>query len=190
MTTNPEVFLRIPAHNTPNYSDPPDANRFYAALGMLSVAWGRLEGHASGNVLTIMTLLGRPQNRAVLFPWDARIKVWNEGFFSLPNLKPHHERAIAFMLSVKTAAEDRNFATHAIWQEFESNAVEPTMTARWLREKKKSPGSIEVEVDDRRITLSMVNAALAECNRLNLDMVEFTKLISAQRPPLDHAVRL
>jgi hypothetical protein len=189
MTTNPEVLLRTPAHNTPNYSDPPDAHRFYAALGMLSVAWGRLEGHANGNVLTIMTLLGRSPSKAVLFPWDARIKVWKDGFSSLPNLKPHKDRAVAFMLSVKTAAESRNFATHAIWQEFDSNAVEPTMTARWLRDKiKKSRGSIEV--DDRRITLSMVNAELAECNRFNLDMVEFTKLINAQRPPLDHVQRL
>jgi hypothetical protein len=189
MAINPEVLPRITAHHTPNYSDPPDAHKFYAALGMLSVAWGRLEGHASGNVLTIMTLMGRPQKRVSLFPWDALIKVWNEGFSSLPNLKAREATAAAFIESVKTAAEDRNFAAHAIWQEFESNAVEPTMTARWLREK-KSPGSIEVEVDDRRITLSMVNAALAECNRLNLDMVEFTKLISAQRPPLDHAQRL
>jgi hypothetical protein len=187
MATNPEVLLRITAHNTPNYSDPPDAHRFYAALGMLSVAWSRLEGHANGNVLTIMTLLGHPPNKAFLFPWDARIKVWKDGFSSLPNLKAHEDRAVAFMQLVKTEAEDRNFAAHAIWQEFESNAVEPTMTARWIREDKKSSG---IEVDDRRITLSMVHEALAECNRLNLEMAEFTKLIAALIPPLALARRL
>ena len=61
------------------------------------------------------------------------------------------------------------------------------MTARAIRDKTKGT----IEVDDRRITLSMVDAALAECNRLNREMAEFTKLISALRPPPPaHAQRL
>jgi hypothetical protein len=188
MAAIPEALLRITAHNTPHYSDPPDAHKFYAALGMLSVAWGRLEGHAIGNVITIMNLLGRGQGKVALFPWDRRIELWNEGFSLLPTLKPHKDHAVTFMQSVKAAAEDRNFAAHAIWQEFELNAVEPTMTARYIREKRGSRGTIEI--DDRRVTLSVVNAALAECNRLNVEMAEFTKLISPLRPSPAHARRL
>ena len=52
----PQVLLRITAYNTPHHTDPVSAGSFYAALGKLSVAWGRLEGHANGNLLTIMNL--------------------------------------------------------------------------------------------------------------------------------------
>ena len=52
MTPHTNVAVRIKAHNTPHHTDPADANEFYAALGMLSVAWGRLEGHVTGNLLS------------------------------------------------------------------------------------------------------------------------------------------
>jgi hypothetical protein len=188
MVDIPEALLRITAHNTPHYSDPPDAHNFYASLGMLSVAWGRLEGHAIGNLLTIINLLGRGDAKVTLFPWDRRIEIWNEGFSLLPALKAHEDRAVTFMQLVKAAAEDRNFAAHAIWEEFELNASEPTMTARSIRERRGSPSMISV--DDRRITLSMVNAAIDECNRLNIEMADFTKLISPLRPSPTHAPRL
>lgn len=188
MAPNPETLLRITAHNTPNYSDPPDAHRFYAAIGMLSVAWGRLEGQAIGNVLTMINLLGRGHEKIMLFPWDRRIELWNEGFSSLPALKAHETRAAAFMQSIKDAAADRNFAAHAIWGEFDPHAPEPTVTARSIKTR---PGPLGmIDVDDRRITLAMVNAALAECNRLNLEMTDFTKLITPLRPPPAHIPRL
>jgi hypothetical protein len=188
MAPNPETLLRITAHNTPNYSDPPDAHRFYAALGMLSVAWGRLEGQAIGNVLTIINLLGRGHEKIMLFPWDQRIELWNEGFSSLPALKAHETHAVAFMQSIKDAAADRNFAAHAIWGEFDPHAPEPTLTARSIKTR---PGTLGmIDVDDRRITLAMVNAALAECNRLNLEMTDFTKLITPLRPPPAYIPRL
>jgi hypothetical protein len=181
MVANSETHLRIAAHNTPSGSDPPDADRFYAALGMLSVAWGRLEGHTNGNVLTIINLLGRGHEKIALFPWDRRARLWNEGFSSLPALKAREARAAAFMQSITEAADDRNFAAHAIWGEFDRHATEPTMTARWIKTTPGTPGVIKV--DDRRITLSMVYAALAECNGLNLEMAGFTKLIAPLRAP-------
>jgi hypothetical protein len=187
MADNPNVLLRITAHSTPHYADPADAYQFYAALGMLSVAWGRLEGHVIGNLLTIMSLLGAPKTPS-LFRWSQRLKLWRKGFSSLPGLQAHNDRAVAFMESIVAAAKFRNFAAHAIWQEFEPNAVEPTMTARSIRDKRRSPDTIEV--DDRRIPLSMVNAALAECNQLNFRMVEFTNLIHSLRPCLVEAQRL
>jgi hypothetical protein len=91
------------------------------------------------------------------------------------------------MKSIIETATDRNFAAHAIWDEFESNAGEPTMTARAIKAKKGAPNMIEV--DDRRITLSMIERSLAECNRLNFEMVEFTKLLSSLRPPPPDVLR-
>ena len=43
-------------------------------------------------------------------------------------------------------------------------------------------GPTGIVVDDRRITLTMVESALAECNRLNCEMSEFSKLLRSLRP--------
>ena len=181
MTAYSNVSVRITAHNTPHYTDPANAGEFYAALGMLSVAWGRLEGHIIGNLLTIMNLLGTASQKPLPFRWEERLTLWKKGFSSRPSLQIHKERAVVFMKSIMDAANDRNFAAHAVWEGFVPDAGEPTMTARAIRAKKDCPNI--VEVDDRRITLSMINRALVECNRLNLEMTEFTKLLGPVKPP-------
>jgi hypothetical protein len=188
MTAYSNVSVRIAAHNTPHGTDPADAGEFYAALGMLSVAWGRLEGHIMGNLLTIMNLLGTAPQKPLPLRWEERLTLWKKGFSSMPSLQIHKERAVVFMKSIMDAATDRNFAAHAVWEEFVSDAEEPTMTARALRAKKGCPNIIEV--DDRRITLSMVKRALVECNWLNLEMIEFTKLLSLLKPPPADALHL
>jgi hypothetical protein len=159
MAANPGTILRITAHSTPDNSDPPDAHTFYAALGMLSVAWGRLEGHAIGNVLTIINLLGRGHEKITLFPWDRLVELWNEGFSSLQPLKAHETRAAAFIQSVKdAAAADRNFAAHTIWEEFDRHAPEPTMTARYIKARKGSPGMIDLTIGVSRCRWSMLRS--------------------------------
>ena len=58
MASHSNGLVRITAHNTPHHTDPANAGEFYAALGMLSVAWGRLEGHIIGNLLSIIEFAG------------------------------------------------------------------------------------------------------------------------------------
>jgi hypothetical protein len=184
------TLLRITAHSTPHQSDPPDAHEFYAALGMFAVAWGRLEGHVTGNLLTIMNF---PELADGLGPlpltWDKRLDLWTRAFDKVPALQPHKLRATAFMKSLKTEAEDRNFAAHAIWDEFVADASEPTIISRTVRPKRGSPqtpkrGSPQtIEVADYCISLSLLKRGLAEANRLNLELVEFTALLRSVRPP-------
>ena len=76
MTSQTTVPLRISAANTPDHTDPANVKDFYAALGMLSVSWGRLEGHATGNALTIMTLLGVAKLPS---KWPGRRDLWEKG---------------------------------------------------------------------------------------------------------------
>jgi hypothetical protein len=75
------TLLRITSHATPHKSDPPNAHEFYTALGMLTVAWGRLEGHIIGALLTILAL---PEASAftVALPlaWEGRNKLWKQAF--------------------------------------------------------------------------------------------------------------
>jgi hypothetical protein len=119
MTSQTNVLLRISAANTPDHTDPTNANEFYAALGMLSVSWGRLEGHATGNVLTIMTLLGVAKLPS---KWSDRRYLWEKGFSSVQGLQPHKDSALALMNAIIAAARDRNYAAHAAWGDFERGA--------------------------------------------------------------------
>jgi hypothetical protein len=121
----PQVLLSITAYNTPHHTDPASAGSFYAALGKLSVAWGRLEGHANGNLLTIMNLLGATAEERLPSNWGERLKLWKKGFSSVPSLQPHRERAVKFLNSIQEEAENRNYAAHAVWGDFVSDANEP-----------------------------------------------------------------
>jgi hypothetical protein len=148
---------------------------------MLSVAWGRLEGHVIGNLLTAISLLGTAPRNGLPMRWDDRLDLWKKVFSVVPILQPHKDRAVLFMKSIIEAANDRNFAAHTVWDEFVPDAEEPTIAARAIRHRKGSPNE-EIEVVDARITLSMVKRALTDCNRLNLELSEFSKLFEFLRP--------
>jgi hypothetical protein len=111
------TLIRITAHATPRHSDPPNADEFYAMLGKLIVAWGRLEGYIIGALLMILAL-SAASTFAIPLPiaWEGRNKLWKQAFNKIPALKAHQGHAIAFMGKViDEAKDDRNFATHAIW---------------------------------------------------------------------------
>jgi hypothetical protein len=185
MTPQPPVLLRVTAHNTPHHTDPSNANEFYAALGMLTVAWGRLEGHVIGNLLTIMNCPEMEPSGPLPFQWEARLKLWTKAFSLVPLLQPHRERAVGFMNSIIEEVVDRNFVSHAVWDEFELGATEPTIQARNIKARKSA-----IDVGDVRITLSMLKSALRIANQLNLDMSEFTRLLSFCRPPPSVTIRV
>ena len=90
------------------------------------------------------------------------------------------ERAVIFMNSIVEEVFDRNFVSHAVWDEFVPGAEEPTMDARNIKARKGAQSLIDV--GDFRITLTILKSALANANRLNLEMSEFTRLISLLRP--------
>jgi hypothetical protein len=188
MASQPPVLLRVTAHSTPHHTDPADANEFYGALGMLTVAWGRLEGHVIGNLLTIMNFPEVAPSRPLPFAWDSRLDLWKKGFSLVPALRPHKDRAVLVMKSIIEEADDRNFASHAVWDEFVPESREPTIEARNIRSRKGTPGIIDVR--DVRVTLTMLKSALMVANRLNLEMTEFTRLLNFLRPPPSATSRL
>ena len=189
MTSQQPVLLRVSAHNTPHHTDPANANEFYASLGMLTVACGRLEGHVIGNLLTIMSLpeVTTPSGPLPLV-WERRLDLWTRGFSLVPALQPHKDRAVLFMKSVIDEVVDRNFVSHAVWDEFVPGSIEPTIDARAIRPRKGAPNVVDIV--DQRVTLSMLKSALVVANRLNLEMTEFTRLLSFLRPPPSAIARL
>jgi hypothetical protein len=188
MASQPPLFLRITAHNTPHHTDPANANEFYAALGMLTVAWGRLEGHVIGDLLTIMNFPEVAPSGPLPLVWERRLDLWTKGFSLVPALLPHKDRAVLFMKSIIDEVVDRNFVSHAVWDEFVPGATEPTIDARAIRPRKRTPDVIEI--GDQRVTLTMLKSALVVANRLNLEMTEFTRLLNFLRPPPSATSRL
>jgi hypothetical protein len=178
---SPPTLLRITAHSTPHPSDPPNAHELYAALGMLAVAWGRLEGHVIGNLLTIMNFPEVANSGPLPLAWEKRLDLWKRAFNNVPALKSHKDRAVQYMRSIIAEVDDRNLTAHAIWEEFIPDATEPTITARTVQPKKGAPGT--VEVGDYRVSITLLRNALAAANRLNFEMTEFTRLLSSVRPP-------
>jgi hypothetical protein len=188
MTPEPPVSLRITAHHTPHQTDPANAKEFYATLGMLVVAWGRLEGHVIGNLLTLMNSPELAPAGPLPFAWDDRLKLWTKAFSVVPALQPHRERAVLFLKSIIDEVVDRNFVSHAVWDEFVSGATEPSIDARNIKARKGRQNLIDV--GDIRVTLTMLEKALAAANRLNFAQSEFTNLISRLRPPPSVTPRL
>lgn len=174
--------VRITAHATPHISDPPEADEFYATLGMFVVAWGRLEGHVIGALLMI---LGLPESQPFRVPipmaWEKRLDLWKRAFNEIPVLQPYKDRAITLMRTIKEEAKGRNVVSHAIWDEFLPGSPEPTMEARTVKPQKGS--AVIIDVTDYKIALSMLQTDLATANRLNADLVEFTNRLGSLRQP-------
>jgi hypothetical protein len=164
--TSPPILLRITAHSTPHQLDPPNAEEFYAALGMLVVAWGRFEGHFSGALLQILAL---PESRqiaeALPISWKKRAKLWRKAFATLPSLQPMQGAATAFIETAMRELQSRNVVAHAIWDEFLTGVAELEILARTIAAQRGQPEGILVR--DYRISLSMVRADLRSANILN-----------------------
>jgi hypothetical protein len=122
------------------------------------------------------------------FAWNDRLKLWTKAFLLVPALQPHRERAVLFMKSIIAEVVDRNFVSHAVWDEFVPGAIELSISARNIKARKGIHHLIDV--GDVRVTLTMLKEALAAANRLNAEMSEFTELQRFMRPPPSMTVRL
>jgi hypothetical protein len=176
--SNPPTLLRIPARHTPHQTDPRNAAEFYATLGQFTVAWGRFEGHMIGALLMILNL-PEASGRALPEPWKQRQQLWEAAFKEFSCLEPYKDRALAFMKRTMDEVEDRHFAAHAIWDNFVPTASEPTIRVRRI----KLRGKTIIDVIDSEISITLIQRALAEVNRLNGQLLEFTAFLSSLQPP-------
>ena len=183
MAPQQPIFIQITAHETPCLTDPPDAHEFYAALGMLAMAWGRLEGHVMGNLLSIMNFNEMQPKTPLPLAWERRRDLWTRAFTEVEVLRPHRKRAVALMgRIVEAAGGDRNFAAHAVWGEFVKDAPELTIPARVIHPKKGAP-IISVTNPPEPISLSRLREAMARANQLNIEMGGLTTILRSFEPP-------
>jgi hypothetical protein len=118
MPYTPWLF-RIQLEHTPSLNDPKGSRDFYEALGVLVVAWGRLEGHFLACVLAILaTPATQALGRKIPMAWDERKRIWSEAFRLSPSLQSYKAEADTFLLELEQVQDDRNMLIHGLWEPF------------------------------------------------------------------------
>lgn len=180
-----EPFLfRLTVEHTPSPDDPKGADEFYKALGIMIVAWGRLEGHFVASLLTMMTIA--PSELGAKLPMDgkARAAMWSKFFDAAPDLSMFQASALHFLEKMKSVALDRNAIVHSLWEKF-SDTTPLSIGAVLIRAKNKSPDGL----DFRRgqITIENVIEVGERANELNLKLMPLSQFLTGyrnvQKPP-------
>jgi hypothetical protein len=121
---NIPIRFEVPVDVTPSTSDPPEADRFYHALGTAMVAWGRLEGHFVSGLLLIISIDGHAfSNRRLPMKWEQQEKAWAHAFDSIDALRPLATSSNAFLKAMNDLTKDRNVFVHALWGRFLTDPV-------------------------------------------------------------------
>jgi hypothetical protein len=178
-------MLRITIEQTPSPTDPEGADEFYKALGILIVAWGRLEGHFVVCLLTLLNLAeGKELGTQLPMNFDHRAVLWRKAFETMAPLEPFRESALQLLSEIKEVASDRNTIVHALWERFAPN--EPTsIDILTIKPKKRTKDGIETR--RKTVTTAMLKDVGEEANRLNWTLEPLSRFLtqrrSSQNPP-------
>lgn len=181
-------LLRIAIEHTPSPTDPEGADEFYKALGILVVAWGRLEGHFVTCLLTLLNLPGGKElGERLPMQFDERATVWRKAFEKMVPLQPFRENALRLLEEIKDVASDRNAVVHALWEKFEPG--EPlSIGILTIKHKNKTKNGLETRRN--KVTTAMLREVGEKANRLNLTLIPLSTFLTWYRsemnpPPAD-----
>jgi hypothetical protein len=178
MPYTPWLF-RIQLEHTPSLNDPKGSRDFYEALGVLVVAWGRLEGHFLACVLAILaTPATQGLGKKIPMAWDERKRIWSEAFGLSTSLQPYKAEADAFLLELEQVQDDRNKLIHGLWEPFRYTDPVSADLIVLRHEKGTSNG-----VSHWRGTISTTTIleVAREADRLNIALQKLSGILSAER---------
>ena len=139
-----QSVIRVYAEMTPSPTDPPNADEFYKALGIATVAWGRLEGHFAALLLLVLNVATH-EGIGKKFPMkpEKRGEIWRLAFGTTPTLKPSSAAAEAFMTAMENLAQHRNDIAHGLWEFFRP---EPPLSIDvvTIRAKRGTPDGVDM----------------------------------------------
>ena len=179
-------LLRINIEHTPSPRDPKGADEYYKALGILLVAWGRLEGHF---VACLLTLLAMPEGKTLgeknlPMKWDSRAAMWGKAFDTLPILQQFKEAASVLLKEIQEVALDRHAIVHALWEPFNPDDP-PTIGIVSIKRKKGTTNGLDIQ--RASISRDMIKEIGEKANRLNLALIPLSQFLTryrtAQKPP-------
>jgi hypothetical protein len=178
-------MLRICVEHTPSPFDPKGADEYYKEIGLLVVAWGRLEGHFVACLLTLLAMdEGHELGEQLPMDWKRRATMWRKAFETFTVLRPFKEAAMQLVTQIDDAALDRHAVVHSLWERFRPEE-QPTIDCVTIKAKNKTRNGLEV----RRfpITLSSLQEARKTINNLNMALLPLSNFITryriAQKPP-------
>jgi hypothetical protein len=178
-------ILRITIEHTPSPTDPEGAEELYKALGIMIVAWGRLEGQF---VICLLMLLNLPGGKklGVQLPmqFDRRATMWRKAFETMIPLRPFKEIALTLLAEIKDVAHDRHVIVHALWEGFNPTDP-PSITIFNIKPKNKTKDGLETRRNT--VTATKLREVGERINRLNLALAPLSQFLtryrSSQNPP-------
>jgi len=180
-----EPFLfRLKVEHTPSPNDPAGADEFYRALGIMVVAWGRLEGHFVTTLLLMMTVAGADLGEKLPMDWKSRSAMWRKAFDAIPDLSMFKVSALKFIEKMEALALDRHAIVHSLWEGF--NNVEPlSIGAVLIRAKNKTQDGLDIR--RAQVTVENIVEAGKRANELNLRLMPLSQFLTgcrnARNPP-------
>jgi hypothetical protein len=165
---------------TPLPTDPDGAENFYYALGVLMVAWGRLEGHFTLTLINLMRIAGvNSVSHQLPISWKSRAGLWRKAFAAIPFLAPIKKEAENLLDKIVDTAQDRHILIHAIWEEFKPG--DPTkMDISTIKHKRSTDDGLEL----KRVTieLDMLKKIIVQINQHNRSLANISFYLSSNFP--------
>jgi hypothetical protein len=180
-----EPFLfRLTVEHTPSPDDPKGADEFYRAIGIMIVAWGRLEGHFVATLLTMMTIAPSAFGTKLPMDWKARAAMWRKTFDIVPDLSMFKMSALHFLEKMESVALDRHAIVHSLWEKF-SDTAPLSIGAVLIRAKNKTLDGLDIKRG--QISVEDVIEVAQRTNELNLRLMPMSQFLvgyrNAQKPP-------
>jgi hypothetical protein len=175
-------LLRTYVEPAPSPTDPPSSGDFYAALGIAVVAWGRLEGHFTLTIVTILNISSHKRiGKKLPMKWE-RLEVWRTAFETVPALAASKPMADRFIVQLDELAQVRNRLIHGYWELFDSG---PPLRID-LTSVRAQKGTENGMLFSRGfITLAWLQEFTTQVNQLNVALLELAQPIMTLRgaPP-------
>jgi hypothetical protein len=178
-------MYRLTLQHTPSPTDPEGADELYKALGIVIVAWGRLEGQF---VLCLLMLLNLPGGTELGYQlpmaFDNRATMWRKAFETMAPLKPFKENALKLLEEIREVAQDRHLIVHALWEGFDATNP-PSISIFNVKPKNKTKNGLESRRNT--VTTAKLREIAEKINRLNRTLAPVTEFLtwyrSSQNPP-------
>jgi hypothetical protein len=181
-------LLRISPQQTPSPNDPRGAPKFYLALGIAVVAWGRLEGLFLANLMMVIQIA---KDKRIVPKLPMKLKkqksTWNNAF-STPALSPHKKIAAKILAEFDDLSGDRNLIAHSLWERF---LMHPPIGIEVLKMKAVEGTDNQVEFFRTTVNLDWLATFTVRVNQLNIDLAHLSAAISPlQGPPRPLDIRI
>src|SRR5271167_1057195 len=100
----------------PSPGDPVNAREFYEAIGIATIAWGRLEGNFNNVFVMVLNIADDPQvGKRFYIKIDKLNEVWRLAFEITPALLPLKQQATLLLALMEDLANFRDYLAHGLW---------------------------------------------------------------------------